>query len=75
MIHFWECYSLLRMLFPPIRAIGVCMDASKVFHVHHTDLHTVNMPKVGTEKGEHYQSSGHLIQTLVEGNAKGILRT
>ena len=51
------------------------MDASKVFHVHHTDLHTVNMPKVGTEKGEHYQSSGHLIQTLVEGNAKGILRT
>lgn len=45
------------------------------FHVHHTDLHTVNVPNVGTEKGERYQSSGHLIQTLVEGNAKGILRT
>lgn len=56
MIHFLECYSLLGMLFPPIRAIGVCVDVSKVFHVRHTDLHTVNMPKVDTEKDECYQS-------------------
>ena len=75
MIHFLECFSLLGMLFPPMRALGVCMDVSKVFHVHHTDLHTVNMPKIGTDKDECFQSRGHLIQILVEENAKGILRT
>ena len=51
------------------------MDVSKVFHVHHTALHAVNMPKAGTDKEECFQSRGRLIQILVEENAKGILRT